>query len=279
MKILVTGHRGQLGREVVRCAVERGHDVSTVEQRWMDDPPSDLRPLIGKPDLAINCAAFNDVDLAEQFTSDAVMVNAVTPSKIAAMVPRFVTFSTDFVFDGRKSLRSDTREGYTTEDTPRPLNAYGLSKLTGEVMVSGVNPESLIVRTSWLFSSHDSRSNFMLWLYDAFKNERTDIRLDKTRRAVPTYAPDLAEATFDMIDQGWTGLVHAVNDGPGATRQDMAQELAELMVGSDVDWCGYGEPMFDPAKAHRPMWSVLESSVEMPDWRDAVKRFIGEVTR
>ena len=205
--ILVLGDSGQLGtafRSIVGgealCLHRPGIDLSkpgTVYERVS----------AARPDLIINCAAYTAVDRAESEPETAHAVNADSVYELARAAgdvgARFVTFSTDYVFSGA------SKEPYVESDETDPINVYGHSKRVGEIEALSVNPESLVVRTSWLLSgTHQNFASAMLRLAAAGGG-----RVVSDQSGHPTLVDDLAPAVLNAVDRGASGILHLTNRG------------------------------------------------------------------
>ena len=145
MRILVLGAGGMLGRAVVHAA---GDDVVGLARSELDvTDAAAVKHAVARirPDVVVNCAAFTDVDGAEERPAEAMRVNGDAAGEVAAAAPRVVYVSSDYVFDGEKGAP------YVESDRPSPISAYGRSKLAGERATAAANPRHLIVRSSWLF--------------------------------------------------------------------------------------------------------------------------------
>jgi dTDP-4-dehydrorhamnose reductase len=222
----------------------------------------------------VNAAAYTNVERAEHEPDRAYLVN----ERGAALLARaardaslgFVHVSTDFVFDGRKS------GPYLEDDGPNPLSVYGLSKLAGEVAVAAENPDALIVRTAWVFGP--AGVNFPTKILHAAKS-RPSLSVVTDEIGSPTYTIDLATGIVGLVEAGATGLFHLVGAG-SCSRFELAEEIVRL-AGLDTPIERVTSDAF-PTQAARPMNSVLDCSkaarlgVTMPDWHDALARFLGE---
>jgi dTDP-4-dehydrorhamnose reductase len=279
MRITVTGAGGQLGRALVRAAREAGHEVAGFSHAELDigDLPSVSRALsLARPEVLVNCAAYNEVDRAETDWEGAFLVNAVGVKNLATaaseMGALMMHFSTDYVF------RGDLGRPYTISDVPDPINAYGQSKLLGEEMLREVAARHFLVRTSWVFGR--GKSSFPLKLR-AWAAERDVLRVVQDQVSRPTYAVDLAEATLGLLARGEPGTYHVTNSGY-CSRYEWACHIL-----SRLGWKGRVEPArsaeFKTA-AERPAFSVLDTyPVEhvlgkaLPSWQDATDRFLKEL--
>ncbi len=177
-----------------------------------------------KPDIVLNCAAYNLVDRAETEYWDAYNVNALGVKNLAIAAKRydshFITYSTDYVFDGSKE------DGlYTEEDMPNPLNEYGKSKLTGEKWIEEESLEKyLVFRTSWVYG--EGKQNFIYKLMQwAQKSEYLKIAYDEI--SVPTSTRTIVDVTLKAIEKGVVGLYHLTNSGY-ASRYEWAKKILEM---------------------------------------------------
>lgn len=275
MKILVTGARGQLagaimegfaGSAEVRAYTHADLDIvdsAAVERRVADD----------RPDVIVNCAAYNNVDGAETEAERALSVNAFAVRALAraaaASGATLVHYSTDFVFDG-----TSTRP-YTEDDTPNPQSVYAQSKLLGEWFALET-PRAYVLRVESLFGGVNARSSVDR-IVEAIVDGR-EAKVISDRTVSPSYVADVAAATRALLERGEPGLYHCVNSG-GATWVDLAREIARVM-GRDA------EARLVPVKtselglkANRPAYSVLSNAkvsrfIPMPTWQDALRRYL-----
>ena len=250
--IVVTGPTGQLGTAFGRLL--EGREVRNLSETELDFKHLEEIPralaAIG-PSMVINCAAYTAVDAAEEDEGTARIVNATAVGALAAACAdigaRFVTFSTDYVFDGTSA------DGYVESDRPNPMSAYGRTKLEGERLALDRNPDALVVRTSWLLSG--THANFAATMIELIS--RGPVRVVDDQRGRPTLVDDLARATVDAVGRGATGILHLANEGI-TTWYGLAREIASV-AGLDperVTPCSTDE---FPRPAPRPADSVLNS--------------------
>lgn len=210
-KIVVLGNAGQLGVELVGQLNARGYEVTGWDKGEVDITDADrtehaLADL--NPEIVINAAAYNQVDVAEREPMNAFHVNALAVRSVAVacrqLDARLVHFSTDYVFDGRAG------RPYTEEDATHPLGAYGVSKLAGELYAQAYLDNPLIIRTSGVYGPgalHTARGNFVeLMLRLAMSPP--PIRVVEDHVASPAYAPALAARTIELMERGETGIFH-----------------------------------------------------------------------
>lgn len=276
----VFGAAGQLGVELVRELKERGYSVIGWDRSQVDitDLPAVESALASyEPALVFNCAAYNQVDVAEKEPQAAFQVNALAVRNLAVACrqtdARLVHFSTDYVFDGF------ARHPYVEDDPTHPLGAYAVSKLAGEFYARAYLDRALVVRTSGVFGPgglHTARGNF-LELMLRLANGSQPIRVVEDHVASPTYAPLLASRTLDLAERDQAGVFHAGG-------------------GTPVSWFQFARMIFEAAgvqpmllatnereyrtPARRPKYSALSNAkmeragVEpMPPLRDAIEAY------
>lgn len=285
MRIAVVGAEGQLGAAIVHeCVRAGGHDVIAFTHSMLDIASDDhVRTVIAraKPDAIVNCAAYNDVDGAEDHAVEALTINAFAVRALAraaaACEAALVHFSTDFVFDGTAS------EPYTETDTPNPRGTYAASKLLGEWFAADA-PRAYVLRVESLFGSVRGgrpAKGSVAAIAKAIES-RSEARVFEDRTISPTYVFDAAAATRTLLERtSPPGLYHCVNSG-SCTWLDLARELARQM--------GI-EPKLTPVRmadaklrAERPLYCVLSNAklastgIAMPDWHDAMARYAAALT-
>jgi len=226
-----------------------------------------------KPDLVVNCAAFTDVDGAEKNEQLAFAVNGVGPELLARASARvgalMVHIGTDFIFDGAHP------GPYREEDIPNPLNVYGKSKLAGEIAVTKIAPEHLIVRTAWLYGPHGK--NFVDTILRLAK-ERGALTVVDDQAGSPTFTGVLSEYLWMLVTHGARGIYHVAGSGV-CTWYDLARE-AVLLSGLTVAVKPVTTAEF-PRPAKRPRNSALDVGktesflgVEIPNWRVGLRRYL-----
>jgi len=277
VKVLITGAQGQLATEFLRFLTkDPRYEVLAPSRTELDI--SDLNR-VGeamtsfRPDVVLNCAAYNRVDKAEVDMGGAFKVNAEGVKNLALFCKRvgafLVHYSTDYVFDGTKE------DLYTEEDAPNPINNYGRSKLCGEGLLMEETDNFLIFRVSWVFGI--GRQNFLYKLLEMAKKERV-LKIVADEVSVPTYTEEIVRVTMAAVEDGMRGLYHLTNSGY-ASRYEVARHYIEraglpnmvLPVSSDYFHSHVRRPYFS-AMSHARLSKALRC--EIPDWRDAIDRFI-----
>ncbi len=278
MKILVTGGSGQLAREFVRTLQARKIEVAAPDERDCDitDPKAIDDAMRGlRPDVVLNCAAYNLVDRAEQEQETAHRVNAVGPRLLAEAArrsgARMLHFSSDYVFDG---ARQDAL--YNEEDAPNPLNSYGRSKLAGEQAVREVLGEgSLVFRLSWVFGPGEQ--NFVRKFLDRIAGGRP-LAASYDEFSVPTWTGTVVRVALEALEQGLTGLYHLTNSGY-CSRFEWARlilrSLGQERFLRPVPMASFGLPARRPAfsaMSNRSVSRALDIPIE--PWEEVVAAFV-----
>src|SRR5215210_603914 len=206
MRLRVTGAAGMLGRDVVAAAESAGHDVTGLSRRDLDiADPDAVRAAVAaaRPDAVVNCAAWTDVDGAEDHEAEATRINGAGAGHVAAAAPYVVHVSSDYVFDGRAS------EPYAEGAPTGPRSAYGRSKLAGERAVAAAGDHA-IVRSSWLFGAHGP--NFVATML-RLAEDRDEVRVVDDQIGCPTFTGHLAPALVGIAEQRLTGVLHVSGTG------------------------------------------------------------------
>ncbi len=281
-KILVTGANGQLGWELAQAAVDfPKFEFVFVDRNAMDlSNPAELKGIIAlfAPDAIINTAAYTAVDKAETETELAHTINAEAVAELARIALQknipFITYSTDYVFNGNAT------SPYLPETQLAPVNYYGKTKADGEQMALAENPSTIVIRTSWVFSSHGN--NFVKTMMRLMK-ERDALNIVGDQKGRPTYAKDLALASIKMLEainkgQELKGIYHYANTGE-TTWFDFALKI-KAIAGLDCNLTSITSDQF-PTPAKRPMYSVLDTrkieidlGIQIPHWETALQQCI-----
>ena len=300
MRILVTGAAGQLGRSF-RRGLAGVDDTLFFDLKELDltDSAQIKRSLTElKPDLVINCAAYTEVDSAEDKRDLAFAVNATAPKVIAEEQARrggaIIHISTDYVFDGTKAGE------YTESDAPNPLQVYGVTKLEGEQGVAASGAAHLIFRTSWVYSYQCA--NFFLTMMRLFQS-RKELRVVADQFGAPNYVDDMVRGMLDRF----------VLPDPSQSVERISQfsGLYNLTAGGSTSFAGYAQSILDlarqspvfrsrlvcesivpipaseyPSKARRPANSRLsldktrnKLGIQLPAWDDALARCMRELEK
>jgi dTDP-4-dehydrorhamnose reductase len=277
MRIVVTGAAGQLGALTVERLAPK-HEVVALTREDVDLTDHlqvANRVTEQRPDLIINCAAYNNVDGAEDDASTALEVNAFAVRTLARAAAEtgaaFVHYSTDFVFDGTAS------QPYTEQDEPKPQSVYASSKLLGEWFARDAG-KYLVLRVESLFGGPAPRSSVDK-IADALLSHR-EARVFVDRIVSPSYVDDVAWATEELLTRGaaW-GVYHCVNTGQ-VSWHDLAIELARL---AEVEPRLIAVKVADVTlRARRPQFCALSNQklrdlgIVMPPWQDSLARFLAK---
>jgi dTDP-4-dehydrorhamnose reductase len=276
-KILVTGATGQLGSEL-KVLYE---SYSPFEWVFADrtqvslDNLSLLRDQLEliRPDIILNCGAYTAVDKAETEQEIADIVNHQAVKIIAEYANnnqvKLIHISTDYVFDGTSAV------ALTEEAKPQAINVYGATKRAGELAAIAVNPDAIIIRTSWVYSKFGN--NFVKTM-SRLLQERDTISVVNDQVGSPTYAADLAQAMMDIVSaQEWIpGIYNYSNEGE-ISWYDFVLAIKEI-VGYSCDVNGIPSSSY-PTPAKRPAFSLLDKTkirevygVSVPDYKDSLKK-------
>jgi dTDP-4-dehydrorhamnose reductase len=277
LKYLLIGSYGQLGKEFVKRLDNNGSNYLAVDIDKLDI--SDYSAVSSifdsfRPDVTINCSAYNNVDLAESKPEDANNVNALGPKYLAVCCKKYncflIHYSSDYVFDGTK------KDGlYTETDNVNPINEYGKSKLLGEKLISEETDDFLIFRLSWVYG--DGSQNFIQKMKGwSEKNSILNISFDEI--SVPTSTKTIVEITEKALESGLTGTYHLTNSGY-ASRYEWAKAIAKYLkmnlilhpVSKDLFNLPAKRPSFS-AMSNRKISDILDTSIS--PWEDALKDFL-----
>ena len=276
--ILITGSNGQLGTDFQKILDTENEEYIATDVDELDITNENKIADFLKNrdiDIIINCAAYNNVDKAEEEQEFCYKLNAYAPKYLAEAAQKtgaiFVTYSTDFVFDGF------SRTPYTETDTPNPESVYGSSKLEGEKLVLSSYEKSFVIRTSWLFGL--ANKNFNTQIIEWSKNKRK-LNIVDDQVSAPTYSYDLALYSWQLIKTKKFGLYHFSNDGV-ASKYDQAEYVLKK-IGWQGELATAKTADFNlPAK--RPGYSKLGCTKikktlgkEIPHWKDAIERYMEE---
>ena len=279
-KILVTGGNGQLGKELREfSSLHNGLDFVFLSR---EDLPIEQFELVRnyfntlKPGYCINCAAYTAVDKAESEEDLAFLINGEAVGVLAAVCKehntKFVHISTDYVFNGEATYP------YTENFPTDPINVYGASKLEGEKQAMELNPDSIIIRTSWVYSSFGK--NFVKTMMKLM-NEKDEIKVIKDQLGSPTNAEDLAETIFNVIANchlqiyNWEPGIYNFSNKGIITWYDFAKAIKEI-INSPCSIKPISTAEY-PTPAKRPAYSVLDKTkiqktfgIQLKDWKKSL---------
>lgn len=278
MKILVTGAGGQLGRETVLALGNKNVQVQSITRKDLDfSRPDRVADFISrqKADWVINCAAYTQVDKAEVEAELAFCINRDCVGALAKGVKnsggRLLHLSTDFVFSGESS------RPYEEADIANPLGIYGRSKWEGEQVLRDILPDSIIVRTAWVYGIYGQ--NFLKSIL-RLASERQELRVVDDQLGTPTWTADIVRAMWALITANAVGTCHFTNEGVASW-----YDFSDAIVANAKS---YGMPITVrnimpipseayPTAAKRPHYSVLsnkkirgELEYDIPHWRSSL---------
>jgi dTDP-4-dehydrorhamnose reductase len=282
MNILITGCNGQLGNEMQLLEAKNPqHTYFNTDVEELDITDRETVAAFvehNRIDGIVNCAAYTAVDKAEDNQELCDLLNRVAPGYLAEAIERrggwLIQISTDYVFDGTNHTP------YVETDPVCPNSVYGRTKLAGEEAAQGACSRTMIIRTAWLYSSFGN--NFVKTMM-RLGSERTDLGVIFDQIGTPTYARDLAEAIFTVIEKGVRpGVYHYTNEGV-TSWYDFAKAIHRL---AGISSCKV-RPLHTaeyPTPAHRPHYSVLDKTkikqaygIEIPYWEESLAECIAKI--
>ena len=275
MKVLVTGAAGMLGRDVMLAAGNAGHQVVGFGHAELDiaDASAVGTKLEGeKPDVVINCAAWTDVDGAEEAEEAATAINGAGAGNVAAAAAAVgasvVYVGSDYVFDGSKGAP------YVETDQAAPLSAYGRSKLAGEEATRAANKRHFVVRSAWLFGT--GGPNFVETML-RLAADHGEVLVVRDQVGSPTYTWHLAYGIVRLIEGVEFGIHHMAAAG-ACSWYEFAREIFEQANVECKVMSATTEMLGRPAP--RPPYSVLtsqrEHAIELPSWQDGLGAYLAQ---
>ncbi|TCV10488.1 dTDP-4-dehydrorhamnose reductase [Sphingobacterium alimentarium] len=282
MKIVITGSNGQLGSELQEVLKSHSDkDCAFLDRCKLPlDEPAKIGEVLAnlQPDVIIHAAAYTAVDKAESEEALANTVNHLASAEIAkysaANMVKLIAISTDYVFDGTSS------QALKEDAAVDPINIYGLSKLHGEEAIQRIDPNAIIIRTSWVYSTYGN--NFVKTMI-RLMSEREEISVINDQVGSPTYAHDLANAIVSIIEsKDWkAGIYHYSNEGE-ISWFDFASAIKEI---KQLDCKINAIPTTAyPTPAKRPKFSLLDKSkikqdyyLHVPEWRASLELMLSKL--
>jgi dTDP-4-dehydrorhamnose reductase len=278
MKVLITGANGMVARAAIRHCHSIGDEVVGLTRSDLDISDADAVAEIfdkQRPDVVLNCAAYTDVDGAQSNREASHLANTDGVGNLAAAShkygSRFVTISTDYVFDGENT------GFYTQRDTPNPHSVYAVTKYAGERLATEKNAASIVVRSGWIYG--EGGTNFLSVMHRLLAEGRS-IKAIRDSYGTPTYAGDLARRLRELADLNMPCIFHVTNSGPGTSYLGFAEVVCRIG--------GFDPKMVEPVSkdslsrpAPRPASSKLACLFSdrfgldpLPDWEQSLSRFL-----
>ena len=268
MKVLVTGAEGMLGQDLCPILENEGYEVVETNINTLDitDELAVMRVLTEEsPDFVIHCAAYTNVDKAEEDLENAAKVNAKGTENLAKACAKLnitiLYISTDYVFDGTKT------EPYTPDDKPNPINNYGLTKSQGEEAIRKYCSKYYIARTSWLYGHHGR--NFVETMISL--KDKEVLKVVDDQRGCPTWTVELSNGIVKLLAGTDYGTYHVCGSGE-TTWYGFAKEIfTQLGLNVNLQPCTTAE---FPRPAKRPAYSVMDNKKLCRDWKIALKDYL-----
>ncbi|MBR3628001.1 MAG: dTDP-4-dehydrorhamnose reductase [Elusimicrobia bacterium] len=275
MKYLITGSSGQLAKAFIKKLTDLNFDFIAPSEQDLDITNKEKIYYVFsqyKPNIVINCAAYNNVEYAQQDNTKAFLINKTAVTNLVEESKKhnakFVHFGSDYVFDGTKN------DLYIETDKTNPLNEYGKSKLAGEQEALKYN-NSLVCRLSWVIG--EGQQNFLFKLSGWLKNNKI-IKVSSDEISVPCFSFDIADTVIKALDKGLSGLYHLTNSGK-ASRYELAKEFVKLNK-YDNEIIPVPMASFN-SKVQRPLFTAMsnkkisnELNINIPEWKESLQQFI-----
>lgn len=283
MKILLIGKTGQLGGDILKNNTK--HDIYAPDRNELDLSNSIATTDIIKkvnPEVVINTAAFHNVLLCEKEYDKAFRINCISVRDLAFVCKEigslFVTFSSDYVFNGNKA------SFYSEDDHPSPLQTYGITRAAGEFIAMSTAPQNtIIIRTCGLYGVSGGNSRGGNFVDKRIKEAQIKKRIEMSSEQIvsPTFTKDLSLAVFSLIENRKLecGIYHLVNEG-ACSWYDFTKDIYEIM-GLRVELIPVDRNGMDSGM-RRPLYSALANTkakgmgIVLPHWKDAIKRYLYE---
>lgn len=268
VKVLVTGSKGMLGQDLCPILEDEGYEVieTDIENLDITDFQACKSVLTEEnPDIVIHCAAYTNVDKAEEDLVTATRINVKGTENIAKVCAEIgatlVYISTDYVFDGTKT------SPYRPDDKPNPLNNYGLTKLQGELAVKEYCEDYYIIRTSWLYGHYGK--NFVETMLELKDKDELNVVSDQI--GCPTWTGELANGIVKILENKEGGTYHVCGSG-NTSWYEFAKEVFELEgIKTKLKPCSTDE---FPRPAKRPKYSVMDNDKICKHWKIALKEYL-----
>lgn len=278
MKYIITGSSGQLAKAFIKKFTELNLDFIAPGEQDLDITNKEKISNIFSqysPNVVINCAAYNNVEYAQQDNTKAFLINKTAVTNLVEETQKynakFIHFGTDYVFDGTKN------DLYIESDKTNPLNEYGKSKLAGEQEALKYN-NSLVCRLSWVIG--EGQQNFLFKLSGWLKNNKV-IKVSGDEISVPCFSFDIADTVMKALDKGLLGLYHLTNSGK-CSRYELAKEFVQLNK-FDNEIIPVPMASFN-SKVERPLFTAMsnkkisaELQTNIPNWKESLKVFCDKI--
>ncbi len=267
-KILVTGAKGMLGHDLCPTLEDAGFETIETDVDTLDITDLSVVEKVltaEKPDAVVHCAAYTNVNKAEEDLETAMKINAGGTENLAKICAKLdipiVYISTDYVFDGTK------KEPYLPYDKPNPINAYGLTKLKGEEAVRKHCEKFYITRTSWLYGIHGK--NFVETMLSL--SEKPELKVVDDQVGCPTWTIELSDGIVKLLNGEDYGTYHVCGSGQTSWYGFAKKIFEEAGLTVNLKPCSTDE---FPRPAKRPHYSVMDNNKICRNWKTALKNYM-----
>ena len=267
MKVLVTGANGMLGQDLCPILEDNGYEVVETDVNTLDITNIEqVKTVLNKekPDIVVHCAAYTNVDKAEEDLKTAELINVTGTENVAEICGKsgitLIYISTDYVFDGTKN------SPYTPEDMPNPINNYGITKYEGEEAVRSLCEKYYVARTSWLYGHHGK--NFVETMLKLADNNEVNVVDDQV--GCPTWTVELANGILKLLSKPY-GTYHICGSGSTSWYGFAKEIFAQSNLDVNLHPC---KTEAFPRPAKRPSYSVMENNGICRNWQAALKDYL-----
>ena len=268
MKVLVTGANGMLGQDLCPTLADNGYEVIETDKDTLDITNFDtVEKFLSQetPDLVIHCAAYTNVDKAEDELEKAELINVKGTENLAKLCKKYdlplVYISTDYVFDGLKMTP------YIPEDIPNPINNYGLTKWKGEKVIRKHCEKYYIIRTSWLYGYHGK--NFVETMISMAG--KSELKVVDDQIGCPTWTMELSDGILKILETRKYGTYHVCGSGETSWYGFAKEIFKQMKLDVNIIPCTTDE---FPRPAKRPKYSVMDNNGICRDWKLALKDYL-----
>ncbi len=285
MRFLITGARGQLGREWMEFLKNSDHDVFGFGSKELDITNSENILTVFEvvnPEVVINCAAYTKVDQAEDEPDVALKVNEIGVKNLAVACieygSKLIHYSTDYVFAGTTDDKNVFPDGYPEDADSNPVNVYGKTKRAGEKSIENLNGDWLILRVSWLCGQYGN--NFVRTMLRLGK-EKSEMNVVNDQLGSPSFCFDVVEKTIGLIEKKKSGYYHVSSEG-AITWFQLAEKIFEMSGDSPhlnpVSSTAFASKAKRPAFSYLNTYKLKSAGLQPIFWEIGLEKLIHQIT-